>query len=672
MNPFFQAYNTPFEIPPFSQIKPEHILPAFEKGLAEEISEYEAIEHDPAPPTFVNTLEAMERSGALLEKVLLVFYNLVSAHTNEELNAINREIGPKYSKHNSRLRMSETIFARIDALYQKRAELNLEPEQLRLLEERHTQYIRAGVQLPPEEKAQLQQILADLAEAKIAFQQNLLKDTNASQLHLTQEDELDGLPADIVQAAADLAAKENKLGWLFTANQGTLYSFLTYSTHSHLRKQLYSLYIERCNNGNEYDNNELALRIARLRLQQAQLLGYKNFAEYSLANTMAKTSTEVRSLLDRVCAPALEKAKKERQILQEMITDGSSLQAWDWWFYAEQVREKQYNLSSSTLRPYFPLDSVRDGAFAVAHKLFGIRFVERHDLPLYHEDVRTFEVQEADGTLIGIFYVDYFARSSKQGGAWMSVFRGQSALDVPVLPIVINTCNFPPPTEGAPCLLTPTEVRTLFHEFGHALHGLLSHAKYPTLSGTSVPRDYVEFPSQIMENWGRDRRVIREFAKHYKDSSIISEELLDKLDDSGLFNMGFATTEYLAASYLDMAWHELEDIPENSQDFERQVLKDMGLIDEIAARYRTTYFAHIFASGYAAGYYSYMWSEVLDSDGFSLFEEKGLFHQESAQKLRVLVYSAGNTADVMQQYIAFRGTTPQVDALLRKRGFLGA
>lgn len=669
MNPFLSSYNTPFGIPPFEQIKPEHILPAFEQGLKEELAEYEAIESNTEPPTFENTLEAMERSGSLLQRVLRYFYNLVGAHTNDALDELNRTIGPQLSRHQSRLSMSNAIFARIDALYQQRSALGLSSEQLRLLEEKHNHYVRAGVQLPKDKKDRLKAILSEISACKVEFQQNLLKETNASQLLITQEEDLEGLPSDMIDGAAALAQSKGKEGWLFLATQGTLYAFLTSSTRKDLRKKLYSLYTHRANNGNEHDNNELALRIAGLRLEQAQILGYRTYAEYSLENTMAKNPQEVRTLLDRVREPAFAQAKRERAQLQA-LNPAEPFEAADWWYYAEQLRKKEYDLSNAAIRPYLPVDAVRDGAFSVAQKLFGIRFVERTDLPKYHEDVQSFEVREEDGTLIGIFYVDFFARPSKRGGAWMSVFRGQSAIDENIIPIVVNTCNFPPPTADAPSLLTPMHVRTLFHEFGHALHGLLSKARFPSLAGTAVPRDYVEFPSQIMENWGRNRDVLRTFAKHYQHANIISDELLDKLDKTGVFNMGFKTTEYLAASYLDLAWHELEDIPQDAQAFEQQVLEEIGLIPEIASRYRTTYFAHIFASGYAAGYYSYMWSEVLDSDGFSLFEERGLYHKETAQQLRELVYAAGNTADVMNQYVAFRGASPQVEALLKKRGFL--
>ena len=668
MNPFLSPYTTPFGIPPFETIKPEHIFPAFEQGLQQELEEYEAIESNTEEVTFENTLEAMERSGEILKRVLSYFYNLVSAHTNDELDELNRMIGPKLSRHQSRLLMSDKIFARIDFLYTRRESLELSAEQLRLLEEKHNEYVRSGVRLPEDKKTRLKEILSEISACKVDFTQNLLKETNASQLHITKEEDLEGLPSDMIDSAASLAQSKGKEGWLFLATQGTLYAFLTSSVHKHLRHQLYSLYIHRANNGNEHDNNKLACRIARLRLEQVQILGYRTYAEYSLENTMAKNPNKVRALLDRVREPAFAQAKRERMKLQAM-NPKEDFAASDWWYYAELLRKKEYDLSNAAIRPYLSVDAVRDGAFAVAEKLFGIRFVERTDLPKYHEDVQSFEVREEDNTLIGIFYVDFFARPSKRGGAWMSVFRGQSAIDENIIPIVVNTCNFPPPTSDAPSLLTPMHVRTLFHEFGHALHGLLSKARFPSLAGTAVPRDYVEFPSQIMENWGRNRDVLREFAKHYQQADTISDELLDKLDKTGVFNMGFRTTEYLAASYLDLAWHELEEIPEDAQDFEKRVLEEIGLIPEIASRYRTTYFSHIFASGYAAGYYSYMWSEVLDSDGFSLFEERGLYHKETAQQLRDLVYASGNTVDVMEQYVTFRGAAPQVEALLKKRGF---
>lgn len=671
MNPFFEKYDTPFGIPPFGSIQSGHYLPAFYKGLEEQLQEHRDIANLTASPTFENTLVAMERSGKLLNRVLWVFYNLNSSDTNDELQAISLELGPRLAEHHSTLYMSTDIFARIAHVYALREQLSLTPEQDRLLIKVRRRFLFSGVNLEPEAKVRYKANASELAACRVRFGQNLLQETNSSGLTCTDVEELAGLPEDMVAGAKQYAETQGKPdAWMFKADQGTLYGFLTNSTRADLRQAIYDAYLSRGNRSNEHDNNAVLLRIASLRLEQARLMGYRNYAALALEDTMAKTTDRVKTLLSSVMAPAIAQASSERDRLAAMLPEGERFSGADWWHYSELLRKQEYDLSESAIRPYLPVDAVREGAFEVAGKLFGLQFVERKDLPVYHPDVRTFEVHEADGTLVGLFYADYFTRPSKRGGAWMSVFRGQSAIDEHVYPIVVNVCNYPPPVDDTPSLLTTTQVRTLFHEFGHALHGLLSKATYPTLAGTAVPRDYVEFPSQIMENWGRHRDVMRGFAKHYQSADAISEALLDKLDAAGTFNTGFRTIEYLAAAYLDLAWHTIEEVPEDPQAFERAVLSEIGLIGEIASRYRSTYFSHIFAGGYAAGYYSYLWSEVLDSDGFSLFEEKGLYHPETALSLRTLVYAAGNTADTMAQYVRFRGATPQVDALLRKRGLV--
>lgn len=671
MNPFFAQYDTPFGIPPFGKIESEHYLPAVRRGLKEQLEEHLAIANSSEVPTFENTIVAMERSGELLTRVLGVFYNLNSADTNEALQAISLELGPMLAAHSSALYMNTDIFARIEHIHAQRGELSLTQEQDRLLTKIRRRFLVSGVNLDEASKEKYKANASELAECLVRFGQNLLQETNTSGLTCTDVEELAGLPEDMVAGARQYAEAQGKPGsWMFKADQGTLYAFLTSSTRPDLRRAMYEAYLQRGNRGNERDNNAVLMRIAELRLDQARLMGCRNYAEFALEDTMAKTTERVRELLASVMKPALVQAQRERDRLAAMLPDGEVFSGSDWWHYAELLRKQEYDLSEATIRPYLPVDAVREGAFKVAERLFGLKFIERDDFPVYHPDVRTFEVREADGALVGLFYADYFSRPSKRGGAWMSVFRGQSAIDEHVYPIVVNVCNYPPPVGDTPSLLTTTQVRTLFHEFGHALHGLLSKATYPTLAGTAVPRDYVEFPSQIMENWGRHRDVMRGFAKHYQSAEVISEALLDKLEAAGTFNTGFRTTEYLAAAYLDLAWHTIEEMPEDPQEFERRVLSEIGLIGEIASRYRSTYFAHIFAGGYAAGYYSYLWSEVLDSDGFSLFEERGLYHPETAMNLRALVYAAGNTVDTMEQYIRFRGSSPKVDALLQKRGLV--
>ena len=673
MNPFFTDYDAPYQIPPFDEVKEDHYMPAFEKGMKEQLEEIDQIANNPEQPTFENTLVELERTGKTLSKVADVFFNLLSSNTNELMDKIAAEVSPKLSAHSDAISLNKKLFDRVHAVYEQRNELGLSTEQMRLVEETHKGFIRSGVQLDTQSMEKLTQINQELSSLSVQFDQNLLKETNEGySLLIDDENQLDGLPEDFRDQAAKLAEENGHDGkWMFKPTRVSMYPFLTYSTQRDLREKLYTSYIKRGDNDNDRDNKNLAIEMADLRLERANLLGYKTHADFVLENTMAKNTGRVKNLLDQVWEPGLSRAKKEVEEMQDLIQEEGGnfeLAAWDWWHYAEKIRQLKYDFSEEEIKPYFSETKVLEGAFDVATKLFDITFHERFDLPKYHDVVRTFEVKNLDGDVIGIFYTDYTIRSNKGGGAWMNTFGTQSKFDGVKIPLVMNTCNFPPPNDEGVSLLSFEQVTTLFHEFGHALHGLLSDATYPSLSGTNVTRDYVEFPSQMMENWAREPEVIAEYAKHYKTNEPIPTELLDKISKASKFNQGFATTEYVAASYLDMAWHTQEEQIVDANAFEKQTLDGIGLIPEITSRYRSTYFAHIFAGGYSMGYYSYLWTEVLEADAFEPFKEKGIFDKETADKLKKYVYSAGNTDDLMTQYVRYRGSEPKIESLLEKRG----
>ena len=673
MNPFFTDYDAPYQIPPFDEVKEDHYMPAFEKGMKEQLEEIDQIANNPEQPTFENTLVELARTGKTLSKVADVFFNLLSSNTNELMDKIAAEVSPKLSAHSDAISLNKKLFDRVHAVYEQRNELGLSTEQMRLVEETHKGFIRSGVQLDTPSMEKLTQINQELSSLSVQFDQNLLKETNEGySLLIDDENQLDGLPEDFRDQAANLAEENGHDGkWMFKPTRVSMYPFLTYSTQRDLREKLYTSYIKRGDNDNNRDNKNLAIEMADLRLDRANLLGYKTHADFVLENTMAKNTGRVKNLLDQVWEPGLSRAKKEVEEMQDLIQEEGGnfeLAAWDWWHYAEKIRQLKYDFSEEEIKPYFSETKVLEGAFDVATKLFDITFHERFDLPKYHDVVRTFEVKNLDGDVIGIFYTDYTIRSNKGGGAWMNTFGTQSKFDGVKIPLVMNTCNFPPPNDEGVSLLSFEQVTTLFHEFGHALHGLLSDATYPSLSGTNVTRDYVEFPSQMMENWAREPEVIAEYAKHYKTNEPIPTELLDKISKASKFNQGFATTEYVAASYLDMAWHTQEEQIVDANAFEKKTLDGIGLIPEITSRYRSTYFAHIFAGGYSMGYYSYLWTEVLEADAFEPFKEKGIFDKETADKLKKYVYSAGNTDDLMTQYIRYRGSEPKIESLLEKRG----
>ena len=672
MNPFLNEYETPFKIPPFESIKFSHYEPAFEIGMAEHREEIDKIANNQSEPTFENTLEALEGSGETLDKVANVFFNLLGSNTNDEMDALAMEMSPKLSAHNDAILLNKTLFKRIEKLHDNRQSMNLSVEQNRLLEETYKRFIRSGANLDQGSMERLTQINSALSSLSVRFDQNVLKETNSFSMVVENEEDLDGLPDEEIRQASLLAESEGQNGkWVFKPTRVSMYPFLTYSTKRDLREELYKSYIQRGDNDNSLDNKEIIAEMVALRKEKAAMMGFESHSNYVLDNTMAKTPDNVNKLLQTIWNPGVEKAKGEVQAMQRLISDEGGnfkLAAWDWWHYSEKLRQEQFDFKEEEVKPYFSEEKVLKGAFDVANKLFDITFTERNDLPKYRDNIRSFVVKDSNKKVIGIFYTDFTLRPNKGGGAWMNTFRSQSKFNGEIIPIVVNVCNFPPENVDGVSLLSFEQVETLFHEFGHGLHGLLSDAQYPSLSGTSVTRDYVEFPSQIMENWAREPEVIKTFAKHYETGETIPDDLLNKISAAGTFNEGFATTEYVAAAHLDMAYHTNKNAIHDIDKFEDDTLEELGLIPEIESRYRSTYFGHIFAGGYSSGYYSYLWTEVLEADAYEAFKENGLFDKETADKLKKYVFSAGNTDDLMTQYIRFRGKEPEIEPLLKKRG----
>ncbi|HYQ59216.1 MAG TPA: M3 family metallopeptidase [Draconibacterium sp.] len=676
-NPFFKEWNTPFGVPPFDEIKVEHYRSAFAEGMRLHKDEIDAIVNNAEAPTFENTLIALDKSGTFLDRVSSVFSNLSSADTNDSIQAIEKDIQPLLSAHYDDINLNEGLFNRVKAVYEQRENLELNTEEARLLEKRYKSFVRGGAELPADKKARMREINAELAKLSVQFAENLLKDNNAFKLVIEDEAQLEGLPASSISAAAAIAKEEGQEGkWIFTISRTSLYPFLTYSPNRNLREKLYKGYIMKGDNGNENDNNKIVARTAELRCERAKLFGYNNHAEYILAENMAKNAENVYDILTQVWNKALPVARQEvidMQAIADKEGANIKIQGWDWWYYAEKVRQEKYALSEEDVKPYFQVDNVQQGIFTLANKLYGITFTERSDLPKYHKDGKVFEVKEADGSTIGIFYTDYFARPSKRGGAWMSSFRKQEMVDGDnVIPVITNVCNFPAPTEDMPSLLSLEQVTTMFHEFGHGLHGLLSHCETNTLSGTAVARDFVELPSQIMENWAFEPEMLALYAKHYQTGEVIPGELVEKINNAEHFNQGFATVEFLAAGLLDMDFHTLNDVDPDMDVavFEKASMDKYGLIPEIAPRYRSTYFQHIFSGGYSSGYYAYLWAEVLDKDAFQAFKENGLFDQATAASFRENVLSKGGSDDPMKLYLQFRGKEPGIEPLLKGRGLM--
>ncbi len=673
-NPFFSEWTTEFEIPPFNEISKEHYLPAFHKAIEQQNGDIEKIVADQNEPTFKNTVEALEESGALLRKVSSVFDVLNGSMTDDEMQKIDEQVTPLLSNHRDDILFNEALFQRIKAVYDRKEELDLTEEQSTLLEKYYLDFVRGGANLGEEDKAELRKINEELSNLTMKFGQHVLKENNRYELVIESEEDLAGLPQSVINAAAKAAKDRGHDGkWVFTLHRSSITPFLTYSENRDLREEIFKAYINKGNHDDELDNKTIASRIAYLRAKRARILGYETHAHYVLEENMAKKPENVYDLLLKIWEPALKRSKQERSELQELIYEEGKdfkLEPWDWWYYTEKLKKKKFDLSDEMTKPYFELNNVREGAFYVANQLYGIQFVERTDLPTYHPDVKVFEVKEEDGSPIGVFFADYYSRASKRGGAWMNSFRKQYRLEgKETTPIVTNNLNLTKPSGDSPTLLTFDEATTLFHEFGHALHGLLSDCTYPRLSGTSVPRDFVELPSQIMEHWAAEPDVLKVYAKHYETGEPIPQELIDKIENAGHFNQGFITVEYLAASFLDMDWHTLsEPVEHDALEFENKSMEKIGMIPEIVVRYRTPYFQHIFSGGYASGYYSYIWSEVLDCDAFHAFKETSLFDKETALSFRTNVLEKGGTQDPMILYMNFRGKEPDVKYLLEKRG----
>jgi peptidyl-dipeptidase Dcp len=675
-NPFFKPYDTFFGIPDFDKIKPEHYLPAFEAGIAEQKLQITNIAQNPQPATFANTIEAMEFSGDLLTKVISVFYNLTGAHTNPELQEISKTVSPMLSSASDDIFLNDRLFQRVKSVYLQKDALNLNVAQSKLLEDTYKSFTRGGANLSVADKQKLRDLNEQIGKLNLEFGDNVLAENNAFQLVIDNKKDLAGLPGDAINTAAQKAIKLGHEGkWVFTIHRPSITPFLTYADNRQLREKIYKAYISQANNDNADDNKTTLAKIAALRAERAKLMGYETHAHFVLENRTAKTPENVYDLLNKVWPAALEQAKAEANDLQKVIDSengGFKLEAWDWWYYSDKIRVARYDFNEQQTKPYFSLESTLEGVFYTANRLFGITVKERTDLPKYHPDVRTWEVYDKDGSLMGIFMGDYFVRGSKRGGAWMNAYRQQYNMNgVESKPIIVNVLNYPRPAAGEPALLTFDEASTLFHEFGHALHGLLSDVKYRSQSGTNVPRDYVEFPSQVMENWMTQPEVLAQFAKHYQTGEVIPQALVEKIQAASQFNQGFSTVEYMAATYLDLDWHTLEsnDI-RNAAEFEKNSLTKMGLIPQIAPRYRSTYFSHIFAGGYSAGYYSYLWSDILGADAFEAFKENGIFDKQTADKFRQYILSTGGSADPMLLYKKFRGKDAGIEPLLRSRGLL--
>ena len=673
-NSFFKEWSTPFQTPPFEEIKLEHYLPAFEEGIKLQKAEVDKIINNTEKPTFENTIEAMEKSGKLLTKVSSVFYNLNSANTNDEMQKIAKTVAPMLSKHNDDINLNEKLFAKVKSIYNEKDGLNLTTEQNKVSKDYYDGFIRGGANLTNEQKEKFRKLNEELSLLSLKFGENLLKETNAVGLIIDDKNDLLGLPESVMQAAFELGkAKGHEGKWVFTLQKPSFIPFLQYSEKRNLREKIFKAYINRSNNNNDFDNKKILSSIAALRVERANLLGYKTHADYILEKNMAKNSQIVYEFLTDLWKPALKRAKMEIDDMQKIIyNEGNNfkLEAWDWWYYAEKVKKEKYDLDEEMLRPYFKLENVLQGVFDVASKLYGIQFVERNDIPMYHPDVKVIEVKETTGNHIAILFTDYFPRDSKRSGAWMNSFRKQSNIGNNfITPIIGNVGNFSKPTSDKPSLLSLDEVETLFHEFGHALHGILSNSVYPSVSGTSVPRDFVELCSQIMENWALAPEVLKMYAKHYQTNEPMPDDMIKKIENSKLFNQGFETVEYLAASFLDMDWHTLINAKEKDAiNFEKESLSKIGLIPEIESRYQSTNFQHIFSGGYSAGYYSYIWAAVLDADAFEAFEENGLFDQATALSFRKNILEKGGSEDPMVLYKNFRGREPKVDALLKRRG----
>ena len=668
-NPFLSEFQTEHGVPPFDKIKLEHYEPAFLKGIEEQNANIDAIVNNSEAPTFENVIVALDNSAPILDRVSAIFYNMTDAEKTPGQNELSIKIAPTLSEHSDNISLNQELFKKVNAVYQQKESLKLTTEQERLLEETYKDFVRSGANLSSEKQARLREINKQLSTLGLTFSDNILNENNAFKLYIDKEEDLAGLPEWFRQSAAEEAKADGQEGkWLFTLGNASRLPFLQYSENRPLREQIYKAYINRGNNNDKNDNKKIITDIVSLRLEKAQLLGFDCYSNFVLDNTMAKNSTTVMNFLNNLWSYSLPKAKAEAADLQKIMDKegkGEKLEAWDWWYYTEKLRKEKYNLEEDEIKPYFKLENVREGAFAVANKLYGITLTKLEGIPVYHPDVEVFEVKDADGSHMGIFYVDYFPRPGKSGGAWMSNYREQQG---DIRPLVCNVCSFTKPVGDTPSLLTIDEVETLFHEFGHALHGLLTKCNYKGISGTNVVRDFVELPSQINEHWATEPEVLKMYAKHYQTGETIPDSLIEKILNQKTFNQGFMTTELLAAAILDMNLHNLTDTKNlDVLAYEKEAMNQLNLIPEIAPRYRTTYFNHIIG-GYAAGYYSYLWANVLDNDAFEAFKEHGIFDKKTADLFRYNVLEKGNSEDPMTLYKNFRGAEPQLEPMLKNRG----
>ena len=674
MNPFLTEYTTPFGVPPFDKIENEHFIPAFEEGMKLQQAEIDAIVSNSDVATFENTIEALDKSGESLSRVNGVFFRLRSAETNDELDSIARVIMPVLTVHNSSIKLNPELFEKVQAIYAERESLDLSDEQAMVLKKTYRGFVRGGANLEGEAKERIKEIDKKLSMLTMQFGDNLLKETNNYQLIIDSEADLAGLPESVRSAAADAAKAADQDGkWVFTLQKPSWIPFLQYAENRELREKIYRAMFMRSNNGNEYDNNQIITEILELRIERANLLGYETHAAFVLEERMSKKAENVYDLMMQIWEPALDKAREEAIMMQEMIDrEGRDFQlaSWDWWYYAEKIRQEKYELDEEVVRSYFSLETVKEGLFNVVNNLYGLTFEPRSDLPVYHEEVMAYEVKERDGSHLGILYMDFHPRAGKRGGAWSTSIRKAHVKEgKQVTPVHLIVMNFTRPTGDKPALLSFDETLTFFHEFGHALHSMLTKCEYLTVSGTSVATDFVELPSQIMENWAAHPDVLKTYAKHYQTGEVIPDQLIDKLQAASKFNQGFVTVEYTAASILDMDYHTLKEASGlNANDFEEASMKRIGLIDEIIPRYKSNYFQHIFSGGYSAGYYSYMWSEVLDKDAFNAFVETSLFDQATATSFRVNILEKGGSLEEMEMYVNFRGAEPTIEPLLNGRG----
>ncbi len=673
-NPLLAEFNTPFGVPPFEQIKPEHYMPAFELGMKQQRAEVDAIINNAEPATFENTIAALDQCGALLNKVSYVFFAQNSACTDSAMQAVSRELSPKLSKHSDDINLNPALFARVKAVYETTDTTALTKEQKKLLSETYKGFVRSGANLDSLGQAQLRELNSEIALLQLTFSQNMLAETNAFQLFIDNEADLAGLPQSLIDNAAEAATAVGQEGkWLFTLHNPSVMPFLQYAENRELRQKMYEGYTNRGNNDNDNDNKEVVRKLVEARIKKAHLMGYQNYAAFALETRMAKNEEAVTSLFEQVWPSVLKKANEElKDIKAEIKKEGKNFEpmGWDWSYYANKAKQAKYAMDENELRPYLKLENVRDGMFLLANKLYGVTFTQIDSIPVPHPEATAFECKDKDGTHLGVLYLDFFPRASKRGGAWCGRYRNQTYADgMRKAPIVTVVCNFSKPAAGQPSLLTADEASTMFHEFGHALHSLFADVHY--FGVASVPRDFVELPSQIMEHWVFEPEMLSLYAKHYETGEVMPTTLVQKLEKSGKYGQGFATAEYWAAAWLDMEFHLLNELPENLDvmAFEKQIMEKIKLPKQIAPRYRTTYFNHTMGGGYTAGYYSYFWSEVLDADGYQAFKETGnIFNQEVAAKFRECVLTPGCIDDADVMYHNFRGATPSIDPVLKNRG----